>query len=558
MIVMIGFLLAACSQKDSHSESKNATSSSQSAKTSQTTSNDSGEDNADNDKSDKYAKKQVLNINITTEPPTLNPGSVSDTTSAAVLKALFEGLTRIQPNGEPAPAQAKSIKVSEDQLTYTVTLRDDIYWSNGDPVTSQDFVYEWKWMLNPENFAPKSFRLFIIENGKKIKRGKLPMKKVGLEIIDKKTFKIHLKQPVPYFKSLLAMPTFYPVNAEISKNHPKWYTDAGKYFVSNGPFVLAEWQHKNEIILKQNLNYWDKASVHLQKIQMVMINEANTELLMFKDNQLDWVGDPLGTLPLAAIPTLKKKGELTTFPIAGKNYITLNTHKKPFTNAKIRKAFALAIDREAIVQNITQGGEVASTAFVPSAMWPENKEGYFHFNPEKAQKLLKQGMKELGINELPSITYSYNTGDIYKQIAVALQAMWKENLGVKVKLDNSEWKVYLDTIRQRDYQMGRMGGIAEFNDPYYFFSIWKTTGNNNFTHWHSDKYAQLLEKSSTQMNPDKRKATLKKAEQIFMDAMPIIPLYYPAVTYNKKDYVKDVYVSKLGSIDFKWAYIAKH
>lgn len=167
-------------------------------------------------------------------------------------------------------------------------------------------------------------------------------------------------------------------------------------------------------------------------------------------------------------------------------------------------------------------------------------------------------MEELGISELPPITYSYNTDEINKQIAVALQDMWKEVLGVDVKLDNNEWKVYLNRVREGDCMLGRMGGVAEFNDPIYFFSIWKETGGNNFTDWHSDEYAKLLDQSSLESDPAKRKGILKKAEKIFMDAMPIIPLYNPSIVYEKKEYVKDVYISSLGGIDFKWAYIAEH
>lgn len=372
-VLLISFLLSACGNGETVNEQNSNTT--------------NKEDITENGDQTSLADKQVLNINISTEPPKLNPGMVSDTTSAAVLKAVFEGLTRINPNNEVENAQAKDITLSDDKLTYTITLREDIKWSNGDPVTAQDFAFAWKWMLHPQHEAPKSFRLFVIKNAEKARSGEVPVDEVGIKILNDNKFQVTLEQPTPYFKSLLAMPTFFPVNAKVVKENPEWYLDAGSDYVSNGPFTLDKWEHKNEIVLKKNDDYWDKEHVHLNKISMVMINDANTELNMFNNGELDWAGGPLGQLPLAAISTVKKEGKLTAFPISGKRYITINTNKKPFNNAKIRKAFALAINRKGIVENITQGGETPSTAFIPSAMWEENKDGYFQDHDVKKAKI---------------------------------------------------------------------------------------------------------------------------------------------------------------------------
>ncbi|HEX7064490.1 MAG TPA: peptide ABC transporter substrate-binding protein [Bacillales bacterium] len=525
---------------------------------------DSNEGTTEGDSSSgaKMAEEQVLNINIKTEPPSLNPGTATDTTSAVVIKSIFEGLTRITPDGVK-PAMAKEIKTSDDGLKYTITLRDDIKWSNGDPVTAGDFEYAWKWVLNPKHEATYAYQLYPIKNAEKAKAGEVPLDKVGIKVVNDKKLIVTLGRKAPYFEKLLAFTTFMPVNEEVAKANPKWYTDAGPNFVTNGPYTLEKWEHKDEIVLKKNPKYWDKENVHLNKIQMVMVEDEQTELNMYNNGELDWAGMPTGQLPLAAIPTLKQKGTLNIKPIAGVYYYAFNVEKEPFNNLKIRKAFSYAINRKGIVEQITKAGQIPAMALVPPSMFPENKKGYFQDNNvEKAKELLKQGMKELGydsVADFPEITLSYNTNEAHAKIAQAIQEMWKDTLGVDVKLYNAEWKVYLKKLEEGNYQVGRMGWLGDFNDAINFLEIFKEKGGNNYTNWHSEKYASLLEKSYGQAdNPEQRMATMKQAEKVFMEDMPIAPIYFYTVAYVKKPYVKGVFINGLGKSDYKWAYIAAH
>lgn len=547
---MLSVVLAACG-----GGSSNSSSSSNSGSTNTTESSSS-----DDSGSSKMADKQVLNLDIKTEPPSLDPRQATDTTSFTVLNQVFEGLTRIGKDGKPHLATAKSIKRSDDGLTYTITIRDDAKWSNGDPVVSKDFTEAWKWVQNPENAAKYASIMYIIKNAKAINSGKMSPDKLGVEIINKKKFKVHLEHPASYFKQLLAHQTFFPVNHTIAKKHPKWYTDAGKYYVGNGPFKLKKWEHKDIIVLVPNEYYWDKESVHLDKVKMVMVKEPTTALQMYKNGKLDWIGTPTVSIPLSAIPSMKKKGKLNIQPQSAIYYYAFNVKKKPFNNAKIRKAFSLAIDRKAIVNQITKGGQIPATALVPPSIWPENKKnGYFPgYDVEKAKKLLKQGMKELGIDKLPPITISYNTSKSHKAIAVAIQQMWKQAFGIKVQLDNAEWKVYLQNLSQGNFQVGRMGWVADFDDPINFLNLFKYLGGNNKTNWHSDKYAQLLTKSDNTTSAKKRKELLKKAEKLFMQARPIAPIYFYSSVWSKKPYVKNVVMHGTGLIELKSAYIAKH
>lgn len=503
------------------------------------------------------APEQYLRVNIKTEPFSLNPGLANDSTSGNVLRQTFEGLTRIGPDGEPQGAIAEDIQVSEDLKTYTFTLRD-AQWTNGDPVTAEDFAYAWKWALDPKNESQYAYQLYYIKNAEKANAGEISLDEIGVEVVDEKTLKVELENPTPYFTQLTAFYTYLPVNSKIAKENPDWYKDAGENYTSNGPFKMVTWKHNDQIVLEKNETYWDKDAVKLEKIDMYMINDENTELNMYDNGELDYAGQPLGQLPTDAIQALKDDGSLIVKPIAGTYWYKLHTEKEPFNNVNIRKAFAYAIDRKAIVESITKAGQIPAMAAVPPTMFPENEKGYFEDNNiEKAKEFLAKGMEELGydsVDDFPSITISYNTNEAHAKIAQAIQDMWKKNLGVNVELYNAEWKVYIDKLRQGDYQVGRMGWLGDFNDPINFLELYKELGGNNDTRWHNQDFANLLEQSQTETDPEKRKQLLKDAEQILMDEMPIIPIYFYTNPWVQKDNLKDVVVSGLGDIQFKWAY----
>lgn len=522
-----------------------------------------GGDNADNQGGDDKAADvpQEISININTEPPTLNPGLASDATSGSVLRQTFEGLTRINLEGKPEEAMAEKIEVSEDQKEYTFTLREAT-WSNGDPVTAHDFEYAWKWVLNPANQAQYAYQLYYIAGAEEanLKGGSLDA--VGVKAVDDKTLKVTLNNPTPFFLELTAFYTYLPVNSKIAEQNPNWANDAGDQYTSNGPFVMTQWNHSEDIILEKNDKYWDADTVKLTKIEMTMINDPNTELSMFDNGELDWAGAPTGALPTDAMQALKDENRLTTQTIAGTYWYKLNTTVEPFNNVNIRKAFALAINRQEIIDNITQGEQKPAMAIVPPSMFPENEEGYFKDNDvEAAKEYLQKGLAEMGLkdaSELPPVTLSYNTSEAHQKIAQAIQDMWKTNLGVEVTLDNSEWNVYLDKLRNLDYQVGRMGWLGDFNDAINFLELYRDAkGGNNDTGWEHPEFKELLAKSATEADPEVRQQILKDAEAIFMDEMPVIPIYFYTNNWVQNENLKDVAVSGLGDIQFKWAYLTE-
>ncbi|MED4394179.1 peptide ABC transporter substrate-binding protein [Priestia megaterium] len=343
------------------------------------------------------------------------------------------------------------------------------------------------------------------------------------------------------------------------RDDAKWYTNAGENYTSNGPFKLKAWKHNDKIELVPNENYWDKDAVKLKKVEMYMINDNNTELSMFKNGELDWAGMPTGQLPADALPELKKDGSLNIQEIAGTYWYKFNTEQKPLDNVNIRKALAYAIDRKGITEQITKDGSVPAMAAVPPTMFEDNKKGYFKDNDvKKAKEYLEKGLKEMGLkdaSELPAIKVSYNTDEKHAKIAQAVQDMWKKNLGIKVQLDNSEWAVYIEKLHQGDYQVGRMGWLGDFNDPINFLELFRDKkGGNNDTNWENPEYKKLLIDSQKETDPKKRQAMLKKAEGIFMDEMPVAPIYFYTNAWVQDKQLKDVVMSGLGDIQIKWAH----
>ncbi|MEH7223960.1 peptide ABC transporter substrate-binding protein [Bacillus sp. JJ1566] len=504
--------------------------------------------------------KQELRINISSEPPTLHPGLATDSTSGVVLNHAFEGLTRISKNGEPEEAMAEKIDVSEDGKTYTFTIRD-AKWSNGDPVTAHDFEYAWKWVLVPGNQSDYASQIYNYIEGAKnaydtpdISIDK--MQNVGIKAIDDKTLEVKLLNPTAYFLELTAFYTYFPVNSKIAKDNPDWANRVDESYVSNGPFVIAD--KSATITLNKNKDYWDADSVKLEKITMDMINDPSTEYQSFKKGELDWAGAPMSALPTDVIPTLEKEGTLQKSTIAGTYWYKFNINKEPFQNENLRKAFAYAINRKAIVENVALGGQIPAMALVPTTILKENEKGYFKDNDVAAAKEhLQKALDELGlsnVSELPPIALSYNTSEGHQKIAQAIQDMWRKELGVEVTLNNAEWTVFLDNVDTGNFQIARTGWLADFNDPVNFLEIYTVPQGNNDTGWTSETFNNLLAQAAVETDKNKRLDLLKEAEKVVISEMPIAPIYFYTNNWVQNENLKGVVISPLGDAQFKWAY----
>ncbi|MFO7316561.1 MAG: peptide ABC transporter substrate-binding protein [Bacilli bacterium] len=507
------------------------------------------------DEGKESSGKKEINLVIASEPPSLHPGLATDSTSGAILDNVFEGLTT-RKDGEIVNAVAEDITISDDQLTYTFKLRD-AKWSNGDPVTAQDFEYAWKWALNPENVSEYASILYPIKNAEAYNKGEATADEVGIKAEDDKTLVVTLEQPTPYFLELTAFKTYYPVNKNVAEKNPKWYTEAGEDYVTNGPFMLDSWNHDKDITLKKNPNYWDADKVALDQVNITMVESEQTASTMFDNDEIDFLGSPFQTVALDAIDQYKSEGILNIEDYAAIYVYKFNTTDEILKNKNIRRALALAIDRQSLIKNITKGEQKPALGMVPVAIQGfEEDRGYIKDNDvEEAKKALEQGMKELGISkpEDINITISFNTSEAHASIAQFIQENWRKNLGINATLDNSEWQVYLDKLTKLDYQVGRLGWIADYNDAYTFLEQYDSADNgNNDTGWENPEYTKLLREANKQTDEEKRFEMLKQAEAIIMEEMPVAPIYYYTSLYVSKDHVKNMKPDKLGNIYLKY------
>lgn len=497
-------------------------------------------------------KEQVARINIAADPKTLDPGLATGTVEATVNQHLYEGLMRIDAQGRYVPALAAATpEVKDNGLTYVFKLRDAT-WSNGDPIAAEDFVWSWKRTLDPFTASKYAYQLYYIKGGEALNSVKLKVKgadgkdvdrpeaevkaevkrlsdALGVKAIDKNTLEVKLEAPTPYFLAITAFHTLYPVNRKAVEAHPKdWFRNADT-IVTSGPFKFKSWAAKDKVIVEKNPSYYDAAKVKLDRIEFYMVEADTTADTMFESGQLDASDNPAS----AELDRLKKDhpDELKILPDISTYFYRFNVTKPPLNDVRVRKALALAIDRKAIVDNVTKAGQVPATGMVPNGF--PDASGDFRKNGgsyikdadlDTAKKLLA----EAGFPEgkgFPNLTVIYNTSDGHKKIAEAVQEMWKKNLGVLVNLQNQEWQVYLDSQSTLSYQISRAGWQADYVDPMTFMDMWVKDGGNNETGWSNAQYDQLIQQAKTTGDQTVRMKAMHDAEKILMDEMPIAPIY---------------------------------
>lgn len=499
------------------------------------------------------AGERWVRLNLKNEPATLDPRKGGDVISSHMHFLLFEGLVRLNPDHSITPAQAKSFEVSEDGTVYTFVMRDAV-WSNGTSVSAYDFEKSWKDILDPAFPSVNAHLLYPIKNAEAAKKGKISLNEVGISAKDDKTLVITLEKPTPYFLDLICFCVFFPVNSQTDREHPTWAYNAGEQFVSNGPFILKEWKHNNEIVAMRNPTYWDSSRVRPDYIHFSIIDNEITALQMFENGQLDMVGEPLSPLPTDALPTLIKKKLLQKFPLGKTTMITFNVDKPPFNNVKIRKAFSYAINREAIVTNITQMGELPALGAVPPIL--KNNRNYSFFRDADtalAKTLFEEGLEELGITResFKECVHYYSSSDVNHKIAQATQQQWLDVLGVHVKIENLEHKVLMDKLTRRDYSFAQSLWYAQYNDQMNILERFKfKTNAKNYANWENEEYIRLLEASFYE-NGNKRAEILELAEGIFLNEMPICPIYHWEMGYIVQPHLDNVGVTPIGDIVFE-------
>lgn len=508
------------------------------------------------------SQAKVFRMNIHSEPSTLDPALMEDNVSGTLATGIYEGLTRKDENGQSVAATAESWVKSDDGLTYTFKIRKDAKWSNGDPVTANDFEYSWKRALAPDTGSTYAYQFYYIVGAQDYNESKVANADgVGIKALDEQTLEVKLVSPTPYFLSLTSFYVYNPVHQSV-KDNAAWAADA-KTIIGNGPFKMSEWQHNTSIKLVPNEYYYDKDQVKFAGVNFTMLADSATELANYETGKLDYTGKPTGEIPAEQIPVLKesKKDEIVTKGIASSYYYQFNTNEVPFNNVKVRKALAMAIDREAIVESVTMAGEVPSFGFVPPGIIGEKedyrtevKDDFFTENVDEAKKLLAEGLAELKLTKFPKVTLTFNTSDGHKKIAEAIVEMWRQNLGIEVGIENQEFSVLLKNRTAMNYQISRAGWGADYNDPMTYLDMFVTNGGQNNTGFASAEYDALIKKANASGDQKERVEAMTKAEKILMDYMPIMPIYYYSNVYMLKPGFKNIFLDYKGDIDYTRGY----
>lgn len=496
---------------------------------------------------DPNSQASNLRISTLSDPDSLDPRIARDLASASALHMIYEGLMRIDNTGQLRPGMAKSYEVSPDHRTYTFHLRDAA-WSNGDPVTADDFAYTWRSVLDPSFPAPNAFQLFVIKNAAAAKRGEIPLDAVGMRALDPRTLQVTLEKPTAHFLELTAFHALFPINSRVDRQNASWAAGDHKALTSNGPFQLDHWHAQYELVFVPNPHYWDRNAIQLANVTLIPVQE-DTALRLYEMGKLDWVGSPLSTLPPDAIATLKAAGTLEMAPAAGTHWFRLNTALAPLDDPRIRKALALAIDRKALVEHILQGNQQPAMAVVPSGhQWKTSP--YFHDHDVTEARRLLQSAR--GQKRLEPLTLTYSSNERNHKFAQAIQQQWREGLGIDVTLEAVESKLFYEKLKNGQYQIANGSWFADFCDPISFLNVFKERANGtNNTGWEDPTYRSLLTQAAEESDPDKRTQLLQKSESILMEQMPVIPLFFTMYNFQKSPNVKGVGLSELGILNVR-------
>lgn len=493
------------------------------------------------------AELKILRTNNSSEPGSLDPALAQGTHESWVLDHVFEGLLKRDVDGNLVAGMAKEYKLADDEVTYTFTLRDDVKWSNGDPVTAHDFEFSWKRALDPELAADYAFQLYYLKGGEAYNSGTGSVDDIGVKALDDKTLEVILEKPTAYFTELTAFYTYYPVNKKVAEANADWAKDPSTY-VSNGPFKLTEWSHNAQITIMKNENYYDVANIKLDGVQFAILDDENTAWQRYDGGEFDF----LTPLPQAVVAQLKAEnhpelvigGDLATY------YYNFNTEVEPFNNANIRKALVMALDKETIVNNIAQGGQIAAEGVVPFGMTDENGKDYREaagklvtYDVAEAKKLFEEGLKETGLTaaDFSEFVLLYNTSEAHKKIAQAAQEMWRNNLGIEIQLENADFQVKLDREKAGDFHISRAGWIGDYVDPMTFMDLWLTDGPFNDASFSNARYDELVKSAQNTTDQKVRMEAMREAEQILMDNMPVAPIYFYTQPYAQKPYVSGIF-----------------
>lgn len=499
----------------------------------------------------------ILLLGNGTEPATLDPQLASGQPEHHIFHALFEGLIAPLPENPDGDGPGAAASWTHDHFTtWTFKLQPQGRWSDGTPVTAADFLFAYQRILSPKLGADYANMLYPMLNAEEYHTGKIKdFTQVGVRALDDHTLQITLKGPAPYLPSMLKHYSWFPVPKHVIEKHGKmddrgntrWTRPAN--MVCNGPFKLKSWFVNQTVEVERNPHYWDAATVKLNGIVFLPIVSDTTEERAFLDGQLHMTL----TMPLAKIPGYResKSPFFHSDPLLSVYFYRCNTTKKPFNNVNVRRALALAIDRESITRNILRAGQKPATGLTPPGTLADyHTPEVMRFNPAEAKRLLAEAGYPDG-KGFPAFDILINTSEAHRALAEAVQAMWKQHLNIPARVLNQDWGVYLESQRKLDYQICRAAWVGDYLDPSTFLAMWQTGDGNNNTGWSNSRYDELINQSFREGDATRRLAILNEAETLLLNEAPVLPVYWYTHSYLMRPEVRGMLPSLLEHRSYK-------
>ena len=494
---------------------------------------------------DSGLEQQIYHHGNGSEPQGIDPHIVTGVPEHHILISLCEGLTIPNPNPKGSdgyiPGTAESWSISDDGKEYIFKLNKNAKWSNGDPVTADDFVWSWKRILTASLGSQYPDMLYYLEGAYEYHNGEIDnFDEVGIKALDSNTLKVNLKNPTPFFIGLLSHYSTWPVHKETVLKHGDIDDRNGEWtrpgnFVCNGPFQLKTWELNNKIVVEKNPHYYDASMVRLNEIHYYPVSNVMTEDRMFRAGQLHLTS----SMPTQKCPIYieEKNPNLKIDPYMGTYFYRINTENETLSDVRVRKALAYSIDRQLLVDKVTQCGQIPAYSFTPPGSNGYQPSTEIPYDPVLAKQLLAEAGYSSD-NPFPKLEILFNTNEGHRKVALAIQQMWQNELGIQVELVNQDWKVYLSREMVGDFQISRAGWIGDYEDPNTFLDLMRPNRGNNKTGWENMDFDALVEEANTINDQDKRYELLNEAEKILIDNMPIIPLYTYVRVYQLSPDVK--------------------
>ncbi|MBZ4224235.1 peptide ABC transporter substrate-binding protein [Bacillus wiedmannii] len=513
-------------------------------------------------KSDTEVKKQVLNVTVSEEIPSLDTAKTMDGTSAHVMQNIFEGLYVLNDQDQPIPAVAKSFKRSEDGKKYTFDLRKDAKWSNGDSVTANDFIFAWKRAINPETASQYAYMLFYVKNAKEINKGTMPLDALGVKTINNYTLEVELEQPVPYFLQLLALPIYLPQHESFLKEQGNNYALEPSNLIYNGPFVLEKWKHEQEFQLKKNATYWDRKKVKLDEINFHIVKDTMTAVNLYEAGDLDRV--PINS---QVVDKYKGNKELHMSSDPGIAMLRFNEKNTALANKKVRQSISLALNKDDFVAHFINNGAKPASGLVPVGHVNEVTGKDFRkengdlssYDLQNAKKIWEEAKKELGVEQVNFEFLTFEQ-DNAKRMAEYIKGDLEKNLhGLTIQIKQQPFKQKLQLEQTGDYDISMANWGPDYKDPISYLELFTTDNQNNKMNYSNLHYDELIKKAKSDfvLNQKKRWEALQEAERILLEDAAVAPLYQMGSAYVQKDYVKGIEKHQFGGVyTYKNAYIA--